>query len=246
MSKISSRFRQEKQQATPISRLRQCSNWLSDNKAIGIAITTVMAGLAWILINAPIALKNINDLPEQVRPIAKNFLSWYHEDKQWEGTWSSYPEGIIDAEDMKLSDTDITLDIQAENGRIGGMITSRRVCETFPYLQSLMLEGDVSGKSARVAVFDYIGGKRVNIVRLKLLRHESVITIAAIDDEFRLFPKEVRVGHHPNLQKTSQQELLAAHCTEFRTQFSRPAYEKFMEGKEPRKSGKQMSPHLKQ
>ena len=237
MLKIPSKIRKAKKRdsgrsGVRLPALKQISNWLDDHKALGGFLVAIGVLLAWLFLQLPTALKNVHDFPEQARPVANKFLSWYYEDRQWEGLWSSFPEGLVDMGDMNLSDTDIHLDIEAENGRIRGMLTSRKVCEKFPYLQSLMFEGVVSGRGARVIVFDYIGGKRVNIASLRLARHDGVITLATIDDQVMLFSGEVRIGRHPDAAPTTQQDLLTTHCAKYRSEIARHDYELFMKNKE--------------
>lgn len=200
------------------SSLSAVSNWLAAHKALGAFLVAIGSLFAWFLLEYPVAVKNLRELPAHVRPAVNELLGWHYEDKVWKGVWSSFPEGVVNIRDLKLSDTDVHLDVQAEYGRLSGTIVSRKVCAAFPFLQFLMLEGEVHGKTAHVVVFDHIHGKRVDLVRLHFKLDASVLTVSSVEDSRYLFPSEVRLGLHPSEHMTAQHENLAAHCASFRAQ----------------------------
>ena len=202
-------------------RLMVISDWLTRHKALGVFIVTLCGALAWFLPQAPLVLKNVHDLPELVQPVANRFLAWHYDDKYWTGTWSSFPEGHVDIGDMKLSDTDMQFELQAVNGTLDGTVTSKKVCDLFPYLQSFLLKGNVNSKAASVDVFDYIEGKRVNILRLSLVRDANVITVSTVEGNRNLFPRDARLGLHPSQRATPQQQERAAYCGSVRSMRTR-------------------------
>lgn len=162
-------------------------------------ITLVGAGLYGVLANGPMLLSNAEKLPSEFERVSGKFLSWYYEDQAWEGLWSASPEGYVDSVDMNLSDVDIKLHLLAEHGNIGGEISTKSICRVVPMLDYLLLEGKVSGDTATITAFDFIGGKRKNFFRFSAKRDGVVITVSPREGTQDWLPSApVRIGLHPS------------------------------------------------
>jgi len=111
--------------------------------------------------NGPTLLQNIRKLPSEVETTHDQYVSWLKEDAEWTGDWSTFPEGIVDMADMRLSEgIDLKISLQAKNGELDGMIAAGKVCSNLPF-DFLLLRGSVSGTAADVEAWDIIGGHSV-------------------------------------------------------------------------------------
>ena len=176
-------------------------------------ITIIGAGLYGLVANGPMLLSNAEKLPSEFERVSGKFLSWYYEDQAWEGLWSASPEGYVDSVDMKLSDVDIKLHLIAEHGRIGGEIAMKSICLVVPMFDYLLLEGKVSGDTATITAFDFIGGERKNFFRFSAKRDGVVIMVSPEEGSLELLPPiPVRIGLHPSLEGEDPYDQLTGTC----------------------------------
>lgn len=167
-------------------------------RRVWFLITLIGAEVYGLLANGPALLSNAEKLPSEFERVSGKFLSWYYKDQAWMGLWSATPEGYVDTGDMKLSDVDIKLHLVAEHGRIGGEIAMKSICRVIPMFDYLLLEGKVSGDTAAITAFDFIGGKRKNFFRFTAKRDGVVITVSPKEGAQEwLPPAPARVGLHP-------------------------------------------------
>lgn len=182
-------------------------------RRVWFVITLVGAGLYGLLANGPMLLSNAEKLPSDFERVSGKFLSWHYEDKAWEGLWSANPEGYIDSVDMKLSDVDIKLHLLAERGNIGGEISMKSICRVVPMLDYLLLEGKVSGDTATITAFDFIGGERKNFFRFFAKRDGVVITVSPGEGAQNWLPRTpVRIGLHPSNEGQDPYDQLTGTC----------------------------------
>lgn len=162
--------------------------WVIVAGAVSVAFT--------VGLNGPTLLENARKLPAEIEKTWAQYASWRHDDEAWTGDWSTFPEGILDVTDMRLSEgVDLKISLWAEGGEIGGVIAAGTICSALPY-DYLQLQGRVSGNIAQLEVWDILQGRRVVFDHLKLLREGDVITVhpAAGSD---WFPANARIGRHP-------------------------------------------------
>ena len=165
-------------------------------------IACVFTIIVTLVLNTPTVLKNIRVLPEEVDTTWGDFISWFQEDKEWSGYYSSFPEGIIDIEDMELSDVDMKIILYAKRGEIGGSIYTKEICSSFPSLGFLQFSGDVTltgNRADEVVVWDIVGGKIREFAKINIERDKDVITIKPISGNVGLFPENARLGKHPDI-----------------------------------------------
>lgn len=182
-------------------------------KRLWIIISATTIVLASIILNAPTLLKNARDLPKEMRETERQYLSWLKEDTAWTGHWSSFPEGIVDMQDMNLSDTDIQITIWASEGNINGTIATKSICESIPVLSFILIRGEVYGDTAIIIVWDIIDGYKTDFAELKLVRDRNVITVTPITDPRSWFPSVARIGKHP-FEPENKSELHEFFCKE--------------------------------
>jgi len=141
------------------------------------------------------------------------YLGWLKEDSAWTGDWSSFPEGIVNMGEMRLSEgIDLKVTVHAQNGELGGTIASGRICANVPVFDFLLLRGSVSGNTATVEVWDIIGGHSRVFERLNFVREQEVITVLTEAGDKSWFPNGARIGRHP----TTDDSFMSDFCSRFR------------------------------
>ena len=122
--------------------------------------------------------------------------------QQWTGMYSSFPEGVMNLEDLDLSiDSDVVLNLiySEESHRIDGYIYSESFLGRGPLYPYLMLDGapnTLRPNSLRLDVFDVIEGHCLIIDRLNIKREgpDGMIAVSSngslIDQTLRLAPDE--------------------------------------------------------
>lgn len=184
-------------------------------RRVWVLIVIVCTPIYWVIDNGPVLLSNAEKLPSEFERVSGKFLAWYYDDQDWSGLWSAYPEGYVDAEDMKLSDVDIKLHLMSEHGRIGGEISMKSICRVVPMFDYLLLEGKVSGDLATITAFDFIGGERKNFFRLYAKRDGVVITVSPKEGALGWLPDApVRIGLHPPRDDEDPYDQLTGTCRE--------------------------------
>lgn len=182
-------------------------------RRVWFLLSLVGAGLYGLLANGPTLLSNAEKLPTEFERVSGRFLSWYYEDPAWEGLWSAHPEGYVDTEDMKLSDVDVKLHLLVAHGRIGGEIATKSICRVIPMFDYLLLEGNISGDTATITAFDFIGGERKNFFRFTAKRDGVVITISLKEGAQEWLPASARIGLHPRREGEDPYDQLTGTCS---------------------------------
>lgn len=166
-------------------------------RRIWVILTALGAVLGFVLLQGPTALQNAERLPSDIERVTGRFLSWYYDDKAWNGIWSAKPEGYADAGDMSLSDSDLMLNLVVEYGKVGGDLSTKAICKINPMFDFLMLEGKISGDTATILAFDFIGGKRENFFRFTAKREGIVMNVTLQEGFTDWIPQPVRIARHP-------------------------------------------------
>jgi hypothetical protein len=161
-------------------------------------ISSIVGAFFMLILNAPTLITNLENLPRDVSRVTDKFLGWYYDDEAWTGFWSEFPEGYVNLEEMNLGSVKLGIDIIATSGVIGGMIGTKAICNTLPFVEFLHIEGKVSGNEAVITAFDYIGGKRQEFTRLTLRRDGIIMTVKPVDGIVDLFPQGAKIGRHPD------------------------------------------------
>jgi hypothetical protein len=170
-------------------------------KRVWVVATTVGSVAFTIGLYGPTILQNIRVMPTEIRATSDLYFSWLKEDAEWTGQWSSFPEGIVDIADMDLSEgIDLKLNIASQNGEIGGEIATGAICKNVP-LDFLLISGKVSGKTARITVWDFVGGRKTHFADIELIRDNHVITVKPVSGQTEWFPSGARIGRHPDVEE---------------------------------------------
>jgi hypothetical protein len=180
----------------------------------GVSVLSVV--LFTLIINATSLLSNLENFPKDASRTTSKFLSWYFDDEQWTGLWSSFPEGYVDLVEMELSDVDLRLDITSENGQIEGMIVSQKMCEAVPFSPFLLVDGEVDGSTALIRVYDFVGGRRQDFAAATLKREGVIMTIVPTDGLVDWLPNGARIGLHPEAKDDEKNSFFFNFCKEER------------------------------
>ena len=167
-------------------------------------VVTAVGTLAFTLgLNGPTLLQNLRKLPSEIETTRDQYLSWLKEDAAWTGNWSTFPEGVVNMGDMRLSEgIDLKITVHARHGKLDGTIASGRICANVPVFDFLLLRGPVTGNTAIVEVWDIIGGHSRVFERLKLVREHDVITVHTEAGDRSWFPAGARLGRHPAMDES--------------------------------------------
>lgn len=167
----------------------------------------VIAGLAALLLNVNTILRNARELPGEWGKTADQFSSWYHEDAAWNGKWTNNPEGYVDLADMGLSKDDIEIALIVKDGEIGGTIATKAICDRVPFVDFILLRGDLSGgHTANVIAWDIFGGHKTDIAKLKLERDGITMKVTFEEGANQLFPAEAKIARDPNFDPNKVSE----------------------------------------
>ena len=184
-------------------------------KKAWIIITAVVGVLCAVLLNGPTILENARKLPKSIEQTRTQYLSWLHDDSEWTGNWSSFPDGIVDMEDMHLSNVDLQITIWSSQGKIDGAIATKKICSAIPSFDFILLKGNVSGHTAQVIAWDTIGGHDVDFARLELKRNGDIMTVTPLEGAKNWFPAMARLGRLPRANN-EEPEPQSGFCAEER------------------------------
>jgi hypothetical protein len=149
-------------------------------KRTWVVVAAVGAATVGLGMNGPTLLQNIRKLPTEVEATRDQYVSLWRADAEWTGDWSTFPEGIVDMADQRLSEGgDLRISLQVRKGRLDGMIAIRKACEAIPF-DFLLLQGSVSGAAAKAEVWDIAGGHMTVLGHLTLVRQGKVMTVQRI------------------------------------------------------------------
>ncbi len=182
-------------------------------KRMWVVVSAVGAIAFSLGLHGPTLLQNIRKMPAEVHETTDQYMSWLKEDKNWEGDWSNFPEGIVNMADMQLSeDVDLKISISSKNGQVDGMIATGAICKNVPYFDFLMLRGNVSGDTAHLEAWDIVGGKSRVFAKIDLVRKDDVITVKPLAGAKSWFPNDARIGRHPS----AEPDFMSGYCKEKR------------------------------
>ncbi|MBB5882956.1 hypothetical protein GGR74_004206 [Xanthomonas arboricola] len=202
--------------------------WTLSKLAICAAIPSVLGFFTWLLINGPTALQNSRALPSETIKTWSTFSAWLHEDEEWNGYWSASSEGYINSSEMDLSNSDLVLILSASNGALSGTVASKSICRAIPLFNYNLVDGKISitGNTANILIYDYIGGRKVELESLQLRRDGVVIEAVSRGGLLQMPVSPVRIARRPHDSKDENLEPDHQYCLEERNAFFERALEK--------------------
>ena len=188
-------------------------------RRVWLVLSVLGAAVLGLLSNGPTLLVNAEKLPGEYARVSNRFFAWFYSDEDWEGVWSAGAEGYVDGASMNLSASDLVLHITPQRGRIGGEIAMPVICRATPLLDYYLLDGQVSGDTATITAYDYVGGYRQNFFRFNAKREGVVITVTPAAGAIDWLPTATRIALHPRVESEDPYKLLHGKCAAEREAF---------------------------
>jgi hypothetical protein len=155
--------------------------------------------LALLLTNLNVILRQSRELPGEWGKTSQQFSAWYYDYAKWPDRWTSHPEGDLDQPVENLSPEGVNLDLTLSGkGELGGTIETDLICKNIAYFESALIEGEVTGPhSAKLILFNFVGGHRRRMAILRAERDGDVMTLTPIDDPWRVIPSHTKITRAP-------------------------------------------------
>lgn len=193
-------------------------DWLKRN---WFWIAAIFSFVGWILLKGPEALSNAEKLPAAFSSASDKFLSWYYKDDEWTGVWSSKAEGYVDMADIPVSTVDVHIEMDVHKGRVDGTIATKKICETFPMWDFVLLEGQISGDEFDGIVWDVIKGERQNFALVNFQKKGDVLKVTPKEGYVSWFPAEAVIMRHPGESPMQTESVDKSYCYEEKMAFAR-------------------------
>lgn len=180
-----------RQQTTPRSAW-WAKLWASRAAWAGV-FAAVGATIAFVLTQGVDSLRNARKLPSEVAETYNSFLTWYYDDANWTGSWSSREEGDID--DYQQAEVPISLSVGTERGKVAGEMFNRTVCDLNPMLPPVLVEGEIYRGKMVAYAYAYVGGKKNFLYSFDVTQSEKepVVTLRPLKDPLGLMPPSARL-----------------------------------------------------
>ncbi|MDE2717743.1 MAG: hypothetical protein OXI33_12135 [Chloroflexota bacterium] len=187
--------------------------WYQKLSSVGKTVFATITAIGAIVVVITLFLGlpgGFNDFFDQSPALREKWLSA----DQWTGMYSSFPEGVVNMEDLELSsDSDVVLNLiySSNSYDIDGYIYSETFLGKYgnypepfrrgPIYPDLMLNGTPSillPNSLKLEVYDVVFGKRVDIDKLRIKRDgpDGIITVSSSGP---LLPNTLRLSPDENL-----------------------------------------------
>lgn len=191
MSKRPTPWRQRQQQeAKRKSDAPEREGWHRKNWYL---IAGFVAALAWLMKDGADAVEKSATLPTKIIALKNQALSWYYNDEDWNGWWTTSTEGLVDNGDVLVSPVKAQLSLETHQGKAHGEFSSETICATMPMLGVLMLEGEVRGGKLYVVGYQFTGGKRQNFLTFSASSSKGELTILRMQDPMHLIGEQINL-----------------------------------------------------
>lgn len=164
----------------------------------GVAISGWVAALLMGLLDLPAAINDFRrELPAAVEATGLSTPL----DKRFRGAWGRVPTCEVDAFEVgdlteegpaKKADLDLTLEFEGE--AVTGEIISDGLMKHYVFPEVTMV-GQVSGGTAHMRVFDWIGGKATTLAEIEITRAgNDCLKFKTVGETNNLFPATAFLG----------------------------------------------------
>jgi len=147
---------------------------------------------------------------------ADRAVAWHYKTDMWNGYFSNWFEGIVNIAELNLSDTSMTLTLQASGNVIDGAMSEKRLCGIFPPQDFKLVRGTIShfGNSADIQIFEIVQGYTKVYAEFSL-HHDGLVLEVAPKRNSRWFGRDtVRLIHHPQSTIDTGFEAMKGNCKE--------------------------------
>ncbi|MEQ9864471.1 hypothetical protein [Pectobacterium aroidearum] len=128
------------------------------------------------------------DLPQKMKVFSDKMSDYYYEPGKWNGTWSAFPEGLVNMGDYSLSDTDVIISLTLNNGVVSGEIVSKEFCKKV-HMLDMMINGEINlFHVIRADVIAIVKGETRKLGRIKINYENSdgVVTVTPLTDPLNI------------------------------------------------------------
>lgn len=138
----------------------------------------------------------IIEFPRQVSTGLAQLKSWHSDDEAWTGYWNNFPEGVVNMEEMNLTEeADLQIQLKSVGGEISGTISSKAFCgriQTFHFIR-----GNVGRNSGEIVMWDIILGIGRDLTTFSVTRENGVLVVKPISGDMAGLPAISRLGKFP-------------------------------------------------
>ena len=130
---------------------------------------------------------------------ADRAVAWHYKTDLWNGYFSSWFEGMVNIEELNLSESSMALALQAAGNTIDGGMSEKQLCRIFPPQDFKLVRGTIShfGNSAEIQIFEFVGGRTTVYAELTLHHDGLVLEVTPKRNSRWLGKDTVRLIQHP-------------------------------------------------
>lgn len=136
---------------------------------------------------------------ENFKRYADRAVEWHYKTDLWNGYFSNWFEGIVNIAELNLSDSTMTLALQASGNTIDGGMSEKRLCGIFPPQDFKLVRGAIShfGNSAEIQIYEFVQG-HTKIYAEFNLKHDGLVLEVTPKRNSRWFGRDtIRLIQHP-------------------------------------------------
>lgn len=162
---------------------------------------------------------------------ADRAVAWHYKTEMWNGYFSNWFEGIVNIAELNLSDTSMTLTMQASGNAIDGAMSEKRLCAIFPPQDFKLVRGTIShfGNTADIQIYEFVQG-HTKVYAEFTLRHDGLVLEVEPKRNSRWFGRDtVRLIHHPQSNIDTGFEVMKGICKQEEAQYRKLLKERFEE-----------------
>lgn len=137
-------------------------------------------------------------------------LSWYYDDRAWEGTWSTHPDSATAM--LPLNEQDVFLQLTMAQGVATGIIASPTLCAQFPFSDTAQFQGEMVDGQLHGTASPMVGGEPQGMVTIVITRDGNNLRLLATADEVPLFSKPILIRKLVDLSASRASEQLQGYC----------------------------------
>jgi hypothetical protein len=173
---------------------KKASMWRRRTWGSRVAWTIAGGVITFVLLHGNEGLKNLRQLPTEMKRTAHSFQSWLYDDEKWTRTWYSREE--LDVEDYDVAHEPIKLSLHAVRGQVLGELYLPTVCERNPLLLPVLVEGEVLKGKIYAKAFAYVGGEQRPLATFTVTISKEqpwIVTLQPLSDPSGLMPESARL-----------------------------------------------------
>lgn len=137
-------------------------------------------------------------------------LSWYYDDRAWEGSWSTHPDSATAM--LPLNEQDVFLQLAMAQGVAAGIVASPTLCTRFPFSDTAQFHGEMVDGQLHGTAYPMVGGEPQGVVTIVITRDGGNLRLAATANEVPLFSEPILIRKHDDLSASRALAQLQGYC----------------------------------